>query len=70
MSTLGEIRRTNEGPTRDLWPRVRERLTAEDRVRFRMPALTWPVVVASAIAAGMLIVTPEPARLLAACGLL
>ena len=70
MTMLGDVRRANEGPTRDLWPRLRERLAVDDRVDFRMPAVTWPVVVASAVAAGILIVTPEPARLLAAAGLI
>jgi hypothetical protein len=70
MTTLGKIRRTDDRPAPDLWPRFRERLAAGDRVDLRMPPVTWPVVMAGAIAAGILIITPEPARLLAACGLL
>ena len=70
MTTLGTIRRTNAGSGPDLWPRFRERLAAGDRVDLRMPPVTWEVVMASAVAAGMLVVTPDPVRLLAACGLL
>ena len=69
MTTLGDIRRMHEGPTRDLWPRLRERLAVDGRLELRMPPVTWPVVAAGALAAGILLVTPEPARLLAACGL-
>jgi hypothetical protein len=70
MSGLGEIRRASDDPARDLWPRFRERLAAEDRVELRMPAVTWGVIAAGAIAAGVLALVPEPARLLAISGLL
>jgi hypothetical protein len=70
MSKLCEIRRAGGDPTRDLWPRLRQRLAAEDRVEVRMPAFTWGMVVAGAVAAALLLLVPEPLRLLAASGLL
>jgi hypothetical protein len=69
MSQLQEIRRAGSEPPSDLWPRFRERLAA-DRVELRMPAFTWGVAVAAAVGAGVLVLVPEPVRLLAAAGLL
>ncbi len=71
MSVLDTIRRASDGPVRDLWPWLRERLEeADGRVEIRLPAITWQETTAMAAAAAMLIVVPEPARFLAACGLL
>ncbi|MGH7894427.1 MAG: hypothetical protein ACREQL_07145 [Candidatus Binatia bacterium] len=70
MSALDMIRRASEDPTRDLWPQVRARLAADDRVEIRLPAVTWPAATAMAAMIAMLVVIPEPARFLAACGLL
>jgi hypothetical protein len=70
MRQLREIRRAGSEPPSDLWPRFRERLAAGDRVELRMPAFTWGVAVAAAVAAGVLVLVPEPVRLLAAAGLL
>jgi hypothetical protein len=70
MSALDMVRRASEVPTRDLWPRVRGRIAADDRVEIRLPAITWPAATAMAAVIGMLVVVPEPARFLAACGML
>jgi hypothetical protein len=70
MNELGRMRRRSEGATRDLWPRFWERMAADDHVELRLPAVTWREIVAGATVVGILMVAPEPARLLTACGLL
>ncbi|HXJ36149.1 MAG TPA: hypothetical protein VMS22_19120 [Candidatus Eisenbacteria bacterium] len=71
MSVRDTIRRASEGPARDLWPRLRARLDeADGRVEIRLPGITWVEMSAMAAAAAMLVFVPEPARFLAACGLL
>ena len=70
MTALSTMRRTNEEPTHDLWPRFQARLADGDRVDLRMPAVTWPVVAMGAAAAVLFAVTPDPLRLLAVAGLL
>ena len=70
MSGLGELRRASGDPARDLWPRFRERLADGDRVELQIPDVTWGVMAAGIVVAGVLALVPEPARLLAASGLL
>jgi hypothetical protein len=70
MSGLRDISRVNTDTGRDLWPRFRERLTAPERVMLEMPAVTWGIVAAGLVSAAVLALVPEPARLLAASGLL
>ena len=70
MSTLGKIRPTVDEPVRDLWPTLRARLATEDDLTLRIPPVTWPVIAAAATAVVVLVLSPEPVRLLAACGLI
>jgi len=63
--------RAGAEPGADLWPRLRARMArADERVRLRLPPVTWPVAAAAAAAAAILMIVPEPARFLAACGVL
>ncbi len=69
MRTLGLIRHATP-PPRDLWPRLRARLAADERVRLRLPPLGWREAAALAVALAIVLVVPDPLRFLAASGLL
>lgn len=57
-------------PPRDLWPRLRARLAAEDeRITLEMPAFTWPWRLAAAATAATPFFVPQPVRFLTASGL-
>ena len=64
-ATLALLRQsTLSGP--DLWPRLRARLLdRDDVVRLRVPPVGWQAVVALAAIAAIIMLAPEPDRLLA-----
>jgi len=73
MRTLGIVRKAARSPRRELLPELRARVAqsrADDRVRLELPAFTWQWRIATAAAAGVPFVVPEPLRFLAASGLL
>jgi len=71
MRTLGVIRATTPAPRRDLWPRLRARVAAdEERVSLDLPAFGWRWGAAVALATGVLALVPEPLRFLTSAGLL
>ncbi len=70
MSTLRLIRAATP-PPRDLWPRLRTRLTTDDeRITFELPAFTWRWRLAAAATAAVPMLVPQPLRFLTAAGLL
>lgn len=71
MRTLGLIRHASTTPSRDLWPRLRTRLAADDdRVALRLPAFGWREATALVLAVGILVVVPDPLLFLVTAGIL
>ena len=73
MRTIGLIRAATRGHERDLMPRLRARIAesgSDERVRLELPEFSWPWRVATAAAASLPFLVPEPVRFLAASGLL
>jgi hypothetical protein len=73
MRTIGLIRAAARGHERDLLPRLRARLAdarSDERVRLELPAFSWPWRIATAAAAAVPFLVPEPVRFLVASGLL
>jgi hypothetical protein len=67
------VRRAHDVPSRNLWPRLAARLREEaatELVRLHFPPVTWRVAAALVAAVVTLVVVPEPARFLAAFGML
>jgi hypothetical protein len=67
---LGLIDLATPPPSHDLWPRLRVRLADDERVALRLPALGWREGAALAVALAILVVVPDPLRLLAVSGIL
>lgn len=56
-------------PPRDLWPRLRTRLAAdEERLRLELPAFGWGWRLAAAATAATPFLVPHPVRFLTATG--
>lgn len=73
MRTIGLIRAAARPHEHDLLPRLRARMAVretKDRVRLELPAFSWPWRIATAAAAAVPFLVPEPVRFLAASGLL
>jgi hypothetical protein len=69
MRTRRLIRLATPEPANDLWPRLRARLADDDRVALRLPALGWREAAAFGVAAGIVLMVPDPLRFLVASGI-
>jgi hypothetical protein len=73
MRTIGLIRAATRPHEHDLLPRLRARIAAsgaDERVRLELPEFSWPWRLATAAAASVPFLVPEPVHFLVASGLL